>query len=316
MPVVSEFGGESKIVEDARELYRRAARDTLRNMTEGDESGQQLFHRLALHFDNDMQRLEIQVAGMLEKRDQWEFLASREPLPLIDDFRELLNKARHALERVFRRTGKIDFTELNRAARKALEPPEHPTDLLYALDYRIEHLLVDEFQDTSRAQYELLDALTGQWSDGDGHTLFLVGDPMQSILRFREAEVGLFLRCWAKERLGSVRLTPLRLATNFRCTAPILEWVENQFAAIMPEDDRRLGAVKFRHSVASRRSAGAAPQLVPLIEDKGRAEANEIVSILKRTPSGHTVGILVRSRAHVAEILPRLAQRGNCVSGD
>ena len=65
------------------------------------------------------------------------------------------------------------------------------------LDYRIEHLLVDEFQDTSRAQYELLDALTGQWSDGDGRTLFLVGDPMQSILRFREAEVGLFLRCWA-----------------------------------------------------------------------------------------------------------------------
>jgi len=310
MPVVSEFGGESKIVEDARELYRRAARATLRDMTEGDEGGQQLFHRLALHFDNDMQRLEIQVAGMLEKRDQWEFLASREPLPLIDDFRELLNKARHALERVFKRTGKIDFTELNRAARKALGTPEHPTDLLYALDYRIEHVLVDEFQDTSRAQYELLDALTGQWSDGDRHTLFLVGDPMQSILRFREAEVGLFLRCWATERLGSVRLTPLRLATNFRCTAPILEWVEKQFAAIMPEDDRRLGAVKFRHSVASRRSAGAAPQLVPFIEDKGQAEANEIVSILKRTPAGHTVGILVRSRAHVAEILPALRNAG------
>ena len=89
MPLVPQFGGESKIVEDARELYRRAARDTLRDMTAVDEGGQQLFHRLALHFDNDMQRLEIQVAGMLEKRDQWEFLASREPLPLIDDLREL-----------------------------------------------------------------------------------------------------------------------------------------------------------------------------------------------------------------------------------
>jgi ATP-dependent exoDNAse (exonuclease V) beta subunit len=306
MPVVSEFGGESKIVEDARELYRRAARDTLRDMTEGDEQSQQLFHRLALHFDNDMQRLEFQVAGMLEKRDQWEFLACCEQLPFIDDFRELLNKARHALDQVFRRSGKIDFAELTRAARKALGSPENPTDLLYALDYRIEHLLVDEFQDTSRAQYELLDALTGQWSDGDGRTLFLVGDPMQSILRFREAEVGLFLRCWALERLGAVRLTPLRLTTNFRSTAPIVEWVEKQFAAIMAEDDRRLGAVKFRHSVASRNSGGAAPQLLPFIEDSGQAEASEIVRILKKTPATHKVGILVRSRAHVTALLPAL----------
>jgi ATP-dependent helicase/nuclease subunit A len=310
MPVVSEFGGESKIVEDARELYRRAARDTLRNLTEGDEHSQQLFHRLALHFDNDMQRLEIQVAAMLEKRDQWEFLASCEELPLIDDFRELLNKARQALDQVFRRTGKIDFAELTRAARKALGSPENPTDLLYALDYRIEHLLVDEFQDTSRAQYELLDALTGQWSDGDGRTLFLVGDPMQSILRFREAEVGLFLRCWALERLGSVRLMPLRLTTNFRSTAPIVEWVEKQFAAIMPEDDRRLGAVKFRHSVASRGGVGAGPQLLPFLEDNGQAEASEIVRILKKTSADHTVGILVRSRAHVNAILPALRNAG------
>jgi ATP-dependent helicase/nuclease subunit A len=310
MPVISEFGGESKIVEDARELYRRAARDTLRDMTEGDENSQQLFHRLALHFDNDMQRLEIQVAGMLEKRDQWEFLASCEQIPLIDDFRELLSKARHALDQVFRRNGKIDFAELTRAARKALGSPENPTDLLYALDYRIEHLLVDEFQDTSRAQYELLDALTGQWSDGDGRTLFLVGDPMQSILRFREAEVGLFLRCWALERLGSVRLTPLRLTTNFRSTAPIVEWVENQFAVIMPEDDRRLGAVKFRHSVASRGGRGATPQLLAFIEDSGQAEASEIVRILKKTSASHNVGILVRSRAHVSAILPALRNAG------
>jgi len=310
MPVISEFGGESKIVEDARELYRRAARDTLRDMTEGGEDSQQLFHRLALHFDNDMQRLEIQIAGMLEKRDQWEFLASCEQLPLIDDFRELLNKARHALDQVFRRSGKIDFAELTRAARKALGSPENPTDLLYALDYRIEHLLVDEFQDTSRAQYELLDALTGQWSDGDGRTLFLVGDPMQSILRFREAEVGLFLRCWTLERLGSVRLTPLRLITNFRSTAPIVEWVEEQFAAIMPEDDRRLGAVKFRHSVASRGGGGAVPQLLPFIEDSGQAEASEIVRILKKTSASHKVGILVRSRAHVTAILPALRNAG------
>ena len=54
------------------------------------------------------------------------------------------------------------------------------------------HILVDEFQDTSRDQYDLLRTLTQDWSSGDGRTLFLVGDPMQSIYGFRNAEVGRF----------------------------------------------------------------------------------------------------------------------------
>ena len=58
----------------------------------------------------------------------------------------------------------------------------------------LRHILVDEFQDTSLAQFQLLQALTVGWERGDGRTLFVVGDPMQSIYRFRDAEVGLFLR--------------------------------------------------------------------------------------------------------------------------
>ena len=104
----------------------------------------------------------------------------------IDDFQMLLRVAHEQLREVFREHGEVDFTEITGAATEALGGPEQPTDLLYALDYKIEHLLVDEFQDTSRSQYELLSALTGQWSDGDGHTLFLVGDPMQSIYGFRQ----------------------------------------------------------------------------------------------------------------------------------
>ena len=93
-----------------------------------------------------------------------------------------------------------DFTGLSLAALRALGPENSPTDLALYLDYRIGHILVDEYQDVSINQYELLEKLTAGWSMEDGHSLFLVGDPMQSIYRFREAEVGVFLATWEQRR--------------------------------------------------------------------------------------------------------------------
>jgi ATP-dependent helicase/nuclease subunit A len=113
--------------------------------------------------------------------------------------------AREAVARLqvaFAARGEADFAEIAQGALAALGTDEAPTDLLLALDYRIRHVLVDEFQDTSRTQGELLRKLTAGWEPGDGRTLFVVGDPMQSIYRFREAEVGLFLRA-QREGLGA-----------------------------------------------------------------------------------------------------------------
>jgi ATP-dependent exoDNAse (exonuclease V) beta subunit len=306
MPVISEFGGVSKVVEDARDLYRLAARDTVRALTEGDSHEQALFHRIALHFDNEMARLEKQVAEMLQKRDQWGGLPKTSDDPLVNDFSELLELARKSLRDVFRRAATVDFTEVAHAARKALGTPESPTDLLYSLDYRIEHLLVDEFQDTSRAQYDLLKALTEQWSVGDNRSLFLVGDPMQSIYRFREAEIGLFLRCWHGRQLGSVPLEQVALKTNFRSTPELIAWVRETIGPIMPDEDPRLGAVQFRPSTANRKPSGIGARVVPFIEDSGSAEAAEIVRVIRGAPSDHSIAILVRARSHVTAILPAL----------
>jgi ATP-dependent helicase/nuclease subunit A len=309
MPIISEFGGIGQVIEDATELYRIAARRTLRDLAAGNTEEAALFRTVALHFDDDMSALETQVTRMLEKRDQWRFLSNGEYPPVIQTFCYVLGRASERLKDVFRERGVVDFVEVTRAAIKALGTDDAPTDLLYRLDYRIEHLLVDEFQDTSLAQYELIKGLTAQWSDGDGHTLFLVGDAMQSIYRFREAEVSLFLKSWKQQRLGSVRLVALTLTTNFRSTPQIISWVQEKFSPMMSEDDDLVGAVQFRPSEASR-PRGDKPQVIRFIDDKGEEEASAVVEIVRRAKEEGSVAILVRSRSHVTAILPALRNAG------
>ncbi len=310
MPIVSESGGVGPVVEDATEFYRLAARRMLQTLAENGDDGRALLGRVALYFDNDMARLEKQVAAMLAKRDQWHATGPPET-SVLGDFLRILSQAELELDNVFREEGVVDFQEITRAAILALGEPESPSDLLYSLDYRIEHILVDEFQDTSRAQHELLKALTGQWSDGDGRTLFLVGDPVQSIYGFRAAEVALFMQAWEDKQLGAVRLTPLRLQTNFRSTPEIVQWIERSLSPVMARTDRTKGAVELEGAVSSRSESGQSPELIPLVDDRsGIREAEEIVEILNSSKSMGETAILVRSRSHVVSILPALRNAG------
>src|SRR5690606_317029 len=136
-----------------------------------------------------------------------------------------------------------DFTEVTLAAIRALGELDEPSDLALILDYQLRHFLIDEFQDTSTTQMRLLLHLIHGWENGDGRTLFIVGDPMQSIYRFREAEVGLFLKA-QDEGIGNIQLTPLFLSANFRSFSHIVDWVNVQFKYIFPKkSDLDSGAV-------------------------------------------------------------------------
>ena len=214
----------------------------------------------------------------------------------------------------FAESRNIDFVELGLAARRALGRVDEPSELLLALDRRIQHLLVDEFQDTSQSQVQLLELLTAGWERGDGRTLFLVGDPMQSIYRFRDADLSLFLE--AKERgINDVRLEALTLVRNFRSAPAIVAWVNRTFAGVFPRQDRIAeGAAAFRASVATR--APDADQLVRVTGSLGedpRAESARAVEILAaelaRDPN-QSIAVLVQSRAHLAGLRERLRGRG------
>jgi len=206
------------------------------------------------------------------------------------------------LQLVFRERGRVDFAELSIRASSALGHVDAPEDLALALGQRIQHFLVDEFQDTSYTQFELIQKLTAGWGPGDGRTLFLVGDPMQSIYRFRQADVSLFLKA-RLEGIGAIQLEPLTLSVNFRSQPGIVEWVNRTFESILPaSDDLESGAVAYTPSVPGTKSTEA------LIGVHGLAnellEADRVVELVSAC-CGSTA-ILVRSRAHLIDIVNAL----------
>ncbi len=236
---------------------------------------------------------------------QWEILGA---------ITRLLPRVVGQLKLVFQARGQADFTEVAQGALLALGAPEAPSDLALALDYRTRHLLVDEFQDTSISQYELIGRLTAGWEPGDGRTVFAVGDPMQSIYRFREAEVGLFLHARAAGIAG-VALEPLGLSANFRSQAGIVEWVNATFRQIMPErEDVATGSVPYTDSVATRHTLpGTAVSVHPLFNGDRAGEAAAVAGIVaqaRRENPDEVVAILVRNRGHLREIVPQLKEAG------
>ena len=165
----------------------------------------------------------------------------------------ILQRALAELRLVFAERGQSDFTEFALSARAALRVAMNPDleaevqtgdavselmgdlagDLALWAGTRLRHILVDEMQDTSSGQYELLNLLTRSW-DGHTQTLFLVGDPKQSIYLFRQARVERFLRTALEHRLGDLELRPLTLTANFRSQAKLVSGFNAIFHQIFP----------------------------------------------------------------------------------
>jgi len=107
----------------------------------------------------------------------------------------LLRHAAAELQVVFAEAAAVDFIEVAQIAQRVLKGADGvPTDAAMAVSDGIRHLLVDEFQDTSRRQHQLLAGLVAAWPERAGRTCFVVGDPMQSIYFFRDADAELFPR--------------------------------------------------------------------------------------------------------------------------
>ncbi len=236
--------------------------------------------------------------------DEWQVLEA---------LHKLLRLATGHLRVLFAEHNQMDFCGITEAAREALGSEDAPTDLAMQLDYRIRHILVDEFQDISINQYLLLQGIIAGWSDGDGHSLFLVGDPMQSIYRFREAEVSIFTNCWENQRLAQVALVPVAISVNFRSSAGIVEWVNRIFSQVLPQQaDEAKGAVGYASATAYNESTtGDAVELHAFSSGDYDAEAERVCEIIAKSlekDRTQSIAILVRNRRHLASIIPALGR--------
>ncbi len=176
-----------------------------------------------------------------------------------------------------RREALLDFDDLIAHARRLLEGGT--AWVLYKLDARIEHVLVDEAQDTSPEQWRIVEAILDEFLAGTGahdrpRTFFVVGDEKQSIYSFQGADVENFRRVRARllerARAGGHPLVTETLAESFRGTEAVLGLVDRLFAAV-PEV--RSGVVAegeaLRHEVRRRGEAGVV-ELWPLYRPPDR----------------------------------------------
>ncbi len=231
----------------------------------------------------------------------------------------LLPRAAAELSLELKHSRQADFMEIALAAQRALGSPEMPNELAYQMDCRLRHILVDEMQDTSRSQMELLQRLTAGWSAEDGRTLFLVGDPKQSIYRFREAEVRLFAQ--TPQLLPNLGIQPAQLRVNFRSAKHLVDWVNEVFPDIFSASaDAAAGGVSFTSAIPRPDPAPSADAEVALEtifyqgkENKDQEEAQRIIqhihAIQAREGPEASIAILARSRNHVNPLVAEMQAR-------
>ena len=239
----------------------------------------------------------------------------------LQDLILLLNAAWEIYDELCRKRGVLDFITVEEAALRLLSA-ESPADLLLRLDWRLRHILVDEFQDTSDNQKELLCRLLSGWSAGDGRTLTVVGDPKQSIYGWRQARLHLFLESREGLTCGGRRvlpLTPLSLTTNFRATPALITWVNRVAGGTVMADPQLSGGLVFAPAhPAPGREGGEAPCLALFShEDTGEARSQEarwltqrIIEARADLPDGQAPGPAPFSRRHLPTYLGALQAAG------
>lgn len=241
-------------------------------------------------------------------------------IDVLSDFIILAVEVIGEYEAICKKRHIIDFIGLEQSALRVLNE-EKPTDLHLYLDHRIRHLVVDEFQDTNRNQWELIKRLCSGWTPDDGRTIFIVGDPKQSIYSFRNAEVRLFIEAKEGIPLPGQEKLPLDthlLKTNFRSTEELIKWTNTLFGeTVMINPDSDADEVPFNSSVPA--GNGKKDTVISLNlfldkdtdrakDDEARWLAKKVKKTLDETSGKKSIAILLFTRNRIHRYLAALKE--------
>ena len=199
------------------------------------------------------------------------------------------------------------------------------THLPLILDQNISHILVDEFQDTNESQLIFIELLTQNFAGNPEKSFFAVGDPMQSIYRFRKAEVEIFSRV-QKNGISDLKLTSLFLKVNFRSNKNIIDWLNNSFSKAFPLiDDSDEGSVPYSSCESSNNNLEGGMELIALTCDtksktaQYEAEALYVLNLIKDTRKSNpdaSIAVLTRSKAHLSELITLINKKDTSIPID
>ncbi|MEO5820251.1 MAG: UvrD-helicase domain-containing protein [Vicinamibacteraceae bacterium] len=198
----------------------------------------------------------------------------------------------------------VDFPELLERAVELLQQMDEFSQSRYRLESRYHHVLVDEFQDTSRLQWRLVDLLVRSWGEGFGlvheapvlPSLFIVGDRKQSIYRFRDADVTLL-----DQAASAIRgLRPdgggrRAISRSFRARPALLAFVNDICAEIAGAGATRPDAFRYDASDHFPLEAGATvvagdePPLGLIVAEDSEATADAVAGEIARLIATTTV---------------------------
>lgn len=225
---------------------------------------------------------------------------------------------------IFKNNKITDFSGMSQAALYSLGTEDDPSNISLYFDYSISHILVDEFQDTSFTQYQLLEKLVATWEPDNTKTLFFVGDPMQSIYRFRQAEVGLFLQV-VERGLRGIKLDYLVLNKNFRSQQQIVDWVNNKFINLFPRKSNiSFGAISYSQSESTKELSNdnkpslnifsKSESLNNIYCNENNFIINSIKDIIKTKDGNKSIAILVRNRSKIVDLVLELKKNNINIS--
>jgi ATP-dependent helicase/nuclease subunit A len=210
-------------------------------------------------------------AALHTRLDEFRTATGKDLAPLL---REEMRPVIDHYEALKRGAGVLDFLDLLLVARDLVRDN---ADVRADLQSRFTHIFIDEFQDTDPLQAEILlllsadDPAESNWEEvrPTPGKLFIVGDPKQSIYRFRRADVSLYQGL--KTRLVKRGAALEHLTVSFRATAELQEMVNAAMAPLMPaESETQPGYVplqKFREGVETQPSIVVLPVPAPYSDD-------------------------------------------------